>query len=342
VNEEDVRKVRELGKIKIAAFLRDGRSDADILVVGKNSEGDRKAPLPSDFSKSRDLSLLKEIKVEKGAYVEISGKEYENFAINLAKYADHILVIGRDWKIIPLENLIAELQKIPVQIVSGAKDSSEARTAFETLEHGADAVLLDTDERSEIAKTLEIARRKMEPLSLSKARITKVKTVGSGDRVCIDTCSVLSTGEGVLVGSQASGFFLVHAEVEESPYVAPRPFRVNAGPVHAYILVGERTKYLSELEAGDEIMVVNMDGNHYQAIVGRVKIERRPLLLIEADCEGERIKTFLQNAETIKLLSGDKKPVSVTKVKEGDEVLVHLATKARHFGAEVEERIIEK
>ncbi|MFC1786914.1 3-dehydroquinate synthase II, partial [Halobacteriota archaeon] len=40
VDEDDVHKVRELGNIKIAAFFRDGESDADILVVGKNSEGD--------------------------------------------------------------------------------------------------------------------------------------------------------------------------------------------------------------------------------------------------------------------------------------------------------------
>ena len=70
-----------------------------------------------------------------------------------------------------------------------------------------------------------------------------------GDRVCVDTCTNMGPGEGMLVGNSSGGLFLVHAESLENPYVAPRPFRVNAGPVHAYIRVpGGKTKYLGELE----------------------------------------------------------------------------------------------
>jgi 3-dehydroquinate synthase II len=72
-----------------------------------------------------------------------------------------------------------------------------------------------------------------------------------GDRVCVDTCNLMISGEGMLVGSQSCGLFLVNSEADEvHPYVASRPFRVNAGAVHAYVLVGEKTKYLCELEAG--------------------------------------------------------------------------------------------
>ena len=40
-----------------------------------------------------------------------------------------------------------------------------------------------------------------------------------------------------------------------SGFVPPRPFRVNAGPVHAYVLMADgSTKYLSECRAGDEVM----------------------------------------------------------------------------------------
>ena len=61
-----------------------------------------------------------------------------------------------------------------------------------------------------------------------------------GDRVCVDTCANMGLGEGMLVGNSSGGLFLVHAESLENPYVAPRPFRVNAGPVHAYIRVTRR------------------------------------------------------------------------------------------------------
>jgi len=50
-------------------------------------------------------------------------------------------------------------------------------------------------------------------------------------RVCVDLCSLLAPGEGLLVGSFAGGLLLVHSECLESAYINSRPFRVNAGPV---------------------------------------------------------------------------------------------------------------
>jgi 3-dehydroquinate synthase II len=153
----------------------------------------------------------------------------------------------------------------------------------------------------------------------------------------------MERGEGMLVGSQSAGMFLVHSESEESPYVASRPFRVNAGAVHAYVKIGDKTRYLSELEAGDEVTIVNSEGQQRKGIVGRVKIERRPLMLVEAQSkDGNTVKNILQNAETIKLVSTNGKPVSIASLKEGDEVLVHMEDTGRHFGMKVQETIIEK
>lgn len=52
-------------------------------------------------------------------------------------------------------------------------------------------------------------------------------------RVCVDLCSNMVPGEGMLVGSFARALFLVHSECAESTYINSRPFRVNAGPVRA-------------------------------------------------------------------------------------------------------------
>ncbi len=117
---------------------------------------------------------------------------------------------------------------------------------------------------------------------------------------------------------------------------------MNAGAVHAYVKVGERTQYLSELCAGDEVLVVDSKGCQRPAIVGRVKIERRPMLLVEASVDDYIVKTILQNAETIKLVGKDGKPISVAALKEGDEVMVNYEDTARHFGMKIEETIIEK
>jgi 3-dehydroquinate synthase II len=164
-----------------------------------------------------------------------------------------------------------------------------------------------------------------------------------GDRVCVDTCSNLGPGEGMLVGNSSGGLFLVHAESLENPYVAPRPFRVNAGPVHAYIRVSlAKTKYLGELKAGYEVLIVNHEGRTAPAVVGRVKVERRPLMLVAAEAQGKEITTILQNAETIRLTRPGGEAVSIVSLQPGDQVLAALEEAGRHFGHRVQETIVEK
>lgn len=81
-----------------------------------------------------------------------------------------------------------------------------------------------------------------ERVTYTPATVTRVTPVGMGDRVCVDLCSMLAPGEGMLVGSFSRGLFLVHSECMESAYINSRPFRVNAGAVrpahslqHAYL-----------------------------------------------------------------------------------------------------------
>ncbi|MDO8724843.1 MAG: 3-dehydroquinate synthase II [Candidatus Methanoperedens sp.] len=342
LNFEFIKSVRNLGNIKIAA----PDIDADIIIVGKGGEGDGTKKLPMDLEHSGDILKAKRLAAEGksiAGYVVIKNKKYEEFALELGKVCDYLIAIGTDWKVIPLENLIAGLQKLDVQIIAGVRDAEEAKLALETMEHGSDGILLDTDDLSEIKKVMGVRdKSEMEKTSLVAAKVTKVKQVGMGDRVCVDTASLMVPGEGMLIGSQSNGLFLVNSESEESPYVAARPFRVNAGAVHAYVRVGEKTRYLSELNAGDEVLIVNSMGETRPAVIGRVKIERRPLMLVEAEVDGIKIKTLLQNAETIKLVGADGKPVPVTALKEGDEVLVYFEASGRHFGIKIDETIIEK
>ena len=342
VDRENIDRVRELGGIRIACFGTE-RGSEDILIVGKSGEGDGSVCLPKDTSSSLDIALAKTIPGAKAGYVVIANKKYEQFAVELGKHVDSLLVIGTDWKVIPLENMIAGLQGVQVKIISGVKTAEEAKLALATLEHGAHGVLLDTSDPSEIKRVMRVVEESEKGrIELIPGKVTAVKPVGMGDRVCVDTASMMQPGEGMLIGSQAKGFFLVHSESEDSPYVAARPFRVNAGAVHAYIKVGEKTRYLSELKSGDEVTIVRKDGETRGAIVGRAKIEKRPMILIEAEAKGERISTLLQNAETIKLVSPDGTPKSVADLKAGDEVLVHLEESARHFGMKIEESIVEK
>jgi 3-dehydroquinate synthase II len=353
VDQRDVGRVRELGRVNVAAFAGDDvhvmdaetedAPEPDAVIVGKDGEGDGTVDLPSDLSGSADLTTLRRSDALGGAYVRILNADYESFAEAAAEDADFTIVVGEDWKIIPLENLIARIGD-ETDLVTGVRNAEEARTAFETLELGADAVLLDTDDPDEIRATVEVRNAtERETLDLEYATVTDLEETGSADRVCVDTASMLEHDEGMLVGSMSRGLFFVHAETADSPYVASRPFRVNAGAVHAYVRTPDGgTKYLAELKSGDEVQIVDTAGNTREAIVGRAKIEKRPMFRIEAELEnGDRIETLLQNAETIKVAteSGRK---AVTDLEVGDEVLVRYEDVARHFGEAVEESIIEK
>jgi len=255
-------------------------------------------------------------------------------------------VIGcADWSIIPLENLIAQLGRkgALIQTVTAAE---QARVALSVMERGADGVLLVSNDRNEIKRVGTIVAQIASPvLELLPVAIEKITAVAMGDRCCIDTASLLAPGEGLLVGNTAEAQFLVHNENVAAPYIRPRPFRVNAGAVHAYVrLPGDRVGYLSELASGAEVLVVAPDGASRIVIVGRNKIERRPLLQVIARAEdGRPVSLIMQNAETIRLTTPVGQPISVTKLQPGDCVLAHCSKPVgRHLGQAIEETIFEQ
>ena len=321
--------IKELGNVKIVS----DKEDSDITLLGLNEK-----------ITIADVKKAQEKGKEVAAYIEINNKEDELLVSKLGTVADYVILKGKNWKVIPLENIIASLQERNSKIMVDVPTYEEAKLALETMEHGSDGVLLSSNDGNEIRKLGELIEKSSKEIyELKEATITKVESVGLGDRVCVDTCSIMEVGEGMLIGSFASGLFMVHSESLESEYVASRPFRVNAGAVHAYVMTpGNKTRYLSELEAGDEVITINSKGEAKTAIIGRSKIERRPLMMIEAEHEGKKIRTLVQNAETIRLVSDKGEPISVADIKVGDKILAYFTDGARHFGMAIEEQIIEK
>jgi 3-dehydroquinate synthase II len=260
----------------------------------------------------------------------------------LAEKETTVVISAKDWKVIPLENLIVHFQGSGSKLFMMARTAEDAKLFFETMERGADGVLFVPERLDELGKLGKMMEETSPKLQLREAKIVSLRQLGLGDRVCIDTCSMLNIGEGMLIGNSSSGLFLIHSETIESEYAASRPFRVNAGPVHAYVLMPDgTTRYLSELSGGDEVLVVGADGHTRKVVIGRTKVERRPLLLIEAELNGKRYSTIVQNAETIRVYSKGK-VVSVSKLKEGDSILLKAEEGGRHFGVFVKESIREK
>ena len=292
-----------------------------------------------------DSEKLKELKA-KGKIVAvkiiIEGKQDEETAIAAAELKSDYLIVGTpDWKIIPLENLIAKTRG-KTKLLAEVSSTKEAKVALETLELGSDGVVLKTASLEELKQTAEFAKKEALAFELVAVEVVELKEIGTGARACIDTCELMKPGEGILLGCQSSGLFLVQAEVHESPYVETRPFRVNAGPLSLYALTSpDRTRYLSELKSGEEVLIVDREGNVRVTNVARAKIEWRPMLLIEAEYDGKTLKLIAQNAETIRVVTPEGS-TAVTDLKKGDKILARVEKGGRHFGTLVkEEAVIE-
>jgi len=297
----------------------------------------------NDFDEDK-VAKLKNLGKAVAVRIIIKGREDEKTAVKAAKLSvDYVILDCPDWKVIPIENLIAKMRG-KSRLLAEVSHAEDARLALEALELGVDGVVLKTSDVNELTKTAAIVKKQTPKIELSLVKIVDIKQIGIGARVCVDTCDLMEPGEGILVGCQSAGLFLVEAEVHKSPYVEPRPFRVNAGSISMYTSSSlSNTRYLSELKAGDEILIVDKNGNIRPANVGRVKIEFRPLILVEADSAGKKIKTIVQNAETIRLVTSNGSK-SVTELKVGDEVLAYMTEEGgRHFGVLVkEETVIER
>jgi 3-dehydroquinate synthase II len=324
VGARDVKNAKKKTRAKVAA----SSEETDIQVLGTFDE-----------NRLNELKIMNKVVAVK---VTIKGKEDQKTAIRAAELSSNYIILScPDWKVIPLENLIANTRG-KTKLLAEVSSIEEAKVALKTLELGADGIVFKTANSDELIEMTNIVKEKAQKVELVSVKVTELRQIGTGARVCVDTCELMKPGEGMLVGCQSSGLFLVQAEVHESPYVETRPFRVNAGPVSLYTLSSPtKTRYLSELKAGDEILIVDRKGNARSTNVARVKIEWRPMILIEAEHEGKRIKTIVQNAETIRLVN-EEGSKSVAELKVGDSVLAHVTEGGRHFGTLVkEERVIE-
>lgn len=310
--------------------------------------------LQADYIIIDDLSHLEQIKREQkdrkpkfGIYNRIkSNKDIAEMQQNLKDNSDLSFVILEldDWRIIPLENVIASLQATNVEIFAIATSTKEVETLFNILELGVDGVLISPTSSGDITQVNNMIASSSLPIKV--AEIDEIVDVGMGERVCIDTVSMLDYGEGMLVGNRSNFLFLVHNESIGSSFTSPRPFRVNAGAVHCYTLVPEgNTKYLSELESGSQVLISNTKGEIRTVVVGRSKIESRPLRLFKASINDKEFGSIIvQNAETIRFLDVKGGLIPVTHAKPGDKIMVYsIEPTGRHFGMQVsDEYILEK
>ncbi len=271
--------------------------------------------------------------------ITITKKEDEDTVVALG-WTIPTIIMNKDRTIIPLENLLSKTTNL-IQTVTTAE---QAKLALTTMEKWADGICLMTDDIEQIIQTWWVFREATQlTMKLQKATIVAKKNVWMADRCCIDTCSVLEPWVGMLAWNSSSWMLLVYNENVASPYCDPRPFRVNAWAVHAYIACpNNKTKYMWELRSWDEVLVVDPEWHAHAVTVGRNKIEKRPMMMITFAIEWVEYTHILQNAETIRLTRPDGSPISITHLAIGEEVMWYVETAWRHFGVQVSETITEK
>lgn len=267
-------------------------------------------------------------------------------SIRLGRLHDVLVISFKDTTNIPLELVIAELHRTPTILLkeTGA-DVEDAAIALGVLELGSDGVLVSFRDFADFDRfAARMDRMLSRTLAIEEGMITGTRHLGLGYRACIDTTHLFEPNQGLLVGSTSGGGLLCCPEVFHLPYMELRPFRINAASVHSYVFLGNgRTAYISELRAGSALTAVDQDGRAHEVHVGRVKIEIRPLILIEAEsADGRQINVIMQDDWHVRVFSHQCKPLNVTELKPGDRILGHWTEPGRHVGIKVDEHIIEQ
>jgi 3-dehydroquinate synthase class II len=302
---------------------------ADILLV----DGERSDPYPR-------LPAPRAVRA-----VVAREEDLARFAALLAAgRAAYGIVELKDETNIPLELLIAWLRHLPVKLLKQVDSAGEGIVALRTLESGADGFVLRPSAPEDLARAAAIIRR---PPALDVVRcvweVTRAVPIGSGHRVCVDTVSLLARTEGILVGSTCAAFVLMCSETHPLPYMPLRPFRVNAGAVHSYVLAPrDRTHYLSEVEAGAPCLVVDTGGGSREVTVGRAKVECRPLRLIafgDGESEGSVV---VQDDWHVRIMGAEGEALHVTDCGPGTRLLGWRAPGARHCGIPIAESLCER
>lgn len=320
----------------------------------------RESPLFATFKNSgkrkcsvayHDDDALRKLKTEGFATCYISyvdDRESLLHSINEGVNFNYLWILFRDPTNIPLELVIASLQSTGTILMKEIKDPTNADDAivsYGVMEYGAEGVIFSPKSHQTMSAFLErLAYEERSTLPMQVATVTDCRPVGMGYRACIDTSTIFEPDEGMLVGSTSQGGLLCCAEVFFLPYMELRPFRVNAGAVHSYVFnAGDRTDYMSELKAGSPVMIVNSKGRTRRATVGRVKIEQRPLRLIEVEFESkERVNILMQDDWHVRVFSDVAKPLNISELKPGDKVLGYTTQPGRHVGIKINETILEK
>jgi 3-amino-4-hydroxybenzoic acid synthase len=305
------------------------------VLVGEGDAPVRVTPVDDEAA----LAELVRADGDRAGWVHVRDDRTLQLACAAAIELPYAIVEFADPTKIPLEIVLAAADKAPGQLITVCADLEEASIVVDVLERGSEGVLLAPHTADDVFALIRLLSGTSPRLELTTLTVDRIEHHGLGDRVCVDTCTHFREDEGILVGSYSTGFVLCCSETHPLPYMPTRPFRVNAGALHSYVLgPGNRTNYLSELGSGSTVLAVDSDGRTRRVVVGRAKLESRPLLTITAHSgDGVVVSLTVQDDWHVRVLGPGAKVRNVTELQNGDELLGYLATDQRHVGIPIGE-----
>jgi len=279
-----------------------------------------------------------------GVLIDVRDKQSLDEACAAVRAGMLTVVQFKDPTKIPLEIVLASGANRGAKVMTFVSNVEDAKIVMSVLESGPDGVIMTPRSVADVTALGRTCSPRNVRLALKEFEVTEVTNAGTGDRVCVDTCSNFGLDEGLLVGSFGGTFLLCCSETHPLPYMKTRPFRVNAGAVNSYILSSaERTNYLSELRQGDPVIGVTIDGQTRELVVGRAKIETRPLILVKArSADGQGASIVLQNDWHVRVLGPGGAVLNVTELHPGSVVVGHSGSQARHVGMPIDEYCLEQ
>ena len=123
--------------------------------------------------------------------------------------------------------------------------------------------------------------------------------------------------------------------VSSDPSEATSPARLRRR------LLDRVERRIRDFLAGERTHAVSAGGRFREVVVGRVKVELRPLRLIEARHEDVTVNVFLQDDWHVRVMGDDGAPLNLTTVTPGTGLLGYVVEPGRHVGIKVAEHISE-
>src|SRR6185436_20625670 len=117
----------------------------------------------------------------------------------------------------PLEIVLAAGSRRGAKIMTFVSDLAEAKMVMSVLESGPDGVIMTPRSAAEVEALGRLCSPVRGQLALKEFAVTEIADAGTGDRVCVDTCSNFFRDEGLLVGAFGGGFLLCCSETHPLP-----------------------------------------------------------------------------------------------------------------------------